>query len=66
MENARKLRKDAATQKHLFLESTAGMELSKKKKYQTLEAKAKNAIERRQDENSIASFRGMASSSIAN
>ena len=43
------LKKDAATQKYLYLQSTAGTEFSRRKKYRELEAKVKNAIERHQD-----------------
>ena len=60
------LKKDAATQKYLYLQSTAGTEFSRRKKYRELEAKVKNAIERHQDENTIAFLRAMASLSMSN
>ena len=58
--------KDAATQKHLYLQSTAGTEFSRRKKHRELEAKVKNAIERHQDEKIIAFLRAMASLSMSN
>ena len=60
------LKKDAATQKYLYLQSTAGTEFSRRKKYRKLEAKVKNAKERHQDENTIAFLRAMASLSMSN
>ena len=61
-----KLKKDAAIQKYLYLQSTAGTEFSRRKKYRELEAKVKNAIERHQDENTITFLRAMASLSMSN
>ena len=60
------LEKDAATQKYLHLQSTAGTEFSRRKKYPELEAKVKSAIECHQDENTIAFLRAMASLSMSN
>ena len=60
------LKKDAATQKCLYLQSTAGTEFSRRKKYRELEAKVKNAIERHLDENTNAFLRATASSSMSN
>ena len=60
------LKKDAATQKYLYLQSTAGTELSRREKYRQLEAKMKNAIERLQDENTFAFLRAMVSLSMSN
>ena len=55
----------AATQKYLYLQSTAGMEFSRTTKYRELEAKVKNAIGRHQDENTFAFVRAMASLSMS-
>ena len=60
------LKKGAATQKYLCLQSTAGTEFSRRKRYRELEAKVKNAIERHQDENTSAVLRAMASLSMSN
>ena len=60
------LKKDAATQKYLYLQSTAGTEFSGRKKYRKLETKLKNVIERHQDEKTIAFLRAMASLSMSN
>ena len=58
------MKKDAATQKYLYLQSTAGTKLSSQKRYRELEAKVKNAIERHQDENTSAVLRAMTSLSM--
>ena len=60
------LKKDTATQKFLYLQSTAGTKFSRSKKYRELEAKLKNAIERHRDESTIALLRAMASLSMSN
>ena len=60
------LEKDAATQKYLYLQSTAGTKFSRRKKYREPEAKVQNAIEHHQDENIVAFLRAMASLSMSN
>ena len=60
------LKKDSANQMFLYLQSTAGTEFSRRKKYRELEAEVNNAIERHQDETTIAFFRAMVSLSMSN
>ena len=65
VENVGKSEEGCCNPKDLYLQSTAGMEFSKKNMYRELEAEVKNAIERHHDGNTIDLLRAMASLSMS-
>ena len=58
------LKKDAATQKFLHLQSTRGFQFNRRKKYRDLEVAVENAMARHQGTATIPFLRGMASLSM--